>query len=94
MRLSTEKTVLYPGLAVFYFCLGILSLYDLFSGIPPWVAVSNYLHHNLEMAVAVCRETGISQKEINVLTRSLDNIVHMLVRVTPVWVLVTTIFIA
>jgi len=93
-RLSIEKTVFYPSFAVFCFAFGTFSLYNLLSGTPPWVAVSDYLYHNLKIAIGIYRKMGISQEEIDILAHSLDNVVYILVRITPGLVFVATIFIS
>lgn len=93
MNLSVEKTVGITTGAVLAAGAVMLALYSLLSTASPWAVVSDYLEKSVEMAIAIYREIDASEEKIEILTRSLEGILYLMLRIIPAIVIVTTLFV-
>ena len=93
MNLSVEKTVGITTGAVLATGAVMLALYSLLSTASPWAVVSDYLEKSVEMAIAIYREIDASQEKLEILTRSLEGILYLMLRIIPAIVIVTTLFV-
>ena len=93
MNLSVEKTVGITTGAVLAAGAVMLALYSLLSTASPWAVVSDYLEKSVEMAIAMYREIDASEEKIEILTRSLEGILYLMLRIIPAIVIVTTLFV-
>ena len=92
-NLSVEKTVGITTGAVLAAGAAMLVLYSLLSTASPLAVVSDYLEKSLEMAIAMYREIDASEEKIEILARSLDGILYLMLRIIPGIVIVTTLFV-
>lgn len=93
MNLSVEKTVGITTGAVLAAGAVMLALYSLLSTASPWAVVSDYLEKSVEMAIAMYREIDASEEKIEILARSLEGILYLMLRIIPAIVIVTTLFV-
>ena len=93
MNLSVEKTVGITTGAVLATGAVMLALYSLLSTASPWAVVSDYLEKSVEMAIAIYREIDASEEKIEILARSLEGILYLMLRIIPAIVIVTTLFV-
>ena len=93
MNLSVEKTVGITTGAVLATGAVMLALYSLLSTASPWAVVSDYLEKSVEMAIAMYREIDASEEKIEILARSLEGILYLMLRIIPAIVIVTTLFV-
>ena len=93
MNLSVEKTVGITTGAVLAAGAVMLALYSLLSTASPWAVVSDYLEKSVEMAIAIYREIDASEEKIEILARSLEGILYLMLRIIPAIVIVTTLFV-
>ena len=93
MNLSVEKTVGITTGAVLATGAVMLALYSLLSTASPWAVVSDYLEKSVEMAIAMYREIDASEEKIEILARSLEGILYLMLRIIPAIVIVITLFV-
>ena len=93
MNLSVEKTVGITTGAVLAAGAVMLALYSLLSTASPWAVVSDYLEKSVEMAIAIYREIDASEEKIEILARSLEGILYLMLRIIPAIVIVITLFV-
>ena len=93
MNLSVEKTVGITTGAVLAAGAVMLALYSLLSTATPWAVVSDYLEKSVEMAIAMYREIDASEEKIEILVRSLEGILYLMLRIIPAIVVVITLFV-
>ena len=93
LNLSVEKTVGITTGVVLTTGAVMLALYSLFSTTSPWAVVSDYLEESVKLALAMYREMDASGEKIGILEQSLEGIVHVMVRIIPGAVIVTTLFV-
>jgi len=92
-NLSIEKTVLYACGTVITTALGCLLLYGNISGSGMVTMISNYVARNLDMTLTLYQGMGMSEKNIEIISNSLDQIQYVLVRIIPALAVVSTLFV-
>ena len=93
LNLTVEKTVLYTcgGILLAGF-LGLV-FYSNISSTTIYRLVSNYIAKNLEMTLALYKSMGVSEENIYNLSKSLDQIRYVLIRIIPAMVIASTLFV-
>jgi uncharacterized protein YybS (DUF2232 family) len=91
--MTVEKTILYScgGILLAGF-IGLL-LYSNLSGKNIYDLVSSYVAANLEMTLALYQNMGVSEENIFNLSKSLDQIQYVLIRILPALVIVSSLFV-
>lgn len=94
IRLTVERTLLY-AVAVVLGTGGIgLVLYSNVAGVGIGTLVAGYIAKNLQLTLALYQGMGVSDENLQMLSRSLDRIQYVLVRLTPALAVVSTLFVA
>ena len=93
-NLSIDKTLLYASGGVLLSGLIGLIIFSLISGDGIYTVVSEYVAKNLEMTLALYQSMGMSEENIQVISRSLEQIRHALVTILPALVTMSTLFVA
>jgi uncharacterized protein YybS (DUF2232 family) len=93
-NLSIEKTLLYASGGVLLSGLIGLIIFSLISGDGILTVVSKYVAKNLELTLALYRGMGMSEENVQLISRSLNQIGHVLVTILPALVTMSTLFIA
>jgi uncharacterized protein YybS (DUF2232 family) len=93
MNLSVEKTVAVTTGVVIATGGVMLALYGLLSTNSLWGLMSNYLHRNLELALAVYKDMEVSEERIAVLAQSMEGILYVMLRIMPAIAIVSTLFV-
>jgi len=83
MHLSIEKIGLYTCLTTMGTCLVILFLYSITKGQDLFSMVSDYVGANLQMTLTLYSSMGVPQESIDLVSRSIDTIQYVLVRIMP-----------
>jgi uncharacterized protein YybS (DUF2232 family) len=93
LDMTVEKTILYScsGILLAGF-IGLL-LYSNLSGKNIYDLVSSYVAANLEMTLALYQSMGVSEENIYNLSKSLDQIRYVLIRILPALVIVSSLFV-
>ena len=94
LNLSIEKTMLYACGSVLLSGLAGLLLFSILSGEGIYSIVSTYVAKNLDLTLAVYRNMGMSEENIELISRSLDKIRDALIKVIPALVSASTLFVA
>jgi uncharacterized protein YybS (DUF2232 family) len=93
LNLSIEKTVLYAcGSALLAGLAGLL-ISSVLSGEGIYTIVSRYVGKNLELTMVLYRNMGMPEESIELISRSLEKIRHVLVSIVPALVSASTLFI-
>jgi uncharacterized protein YybS (DUF2232 family) len=93
LNLSIEKTVLYAcGSALLAGLAGLL-ISSVLSGEGIYTIVSRYVGKNLELTMVLYRNMGMPEESIELISRSLEKIRHILVSIVPALVSASTLFI-
>jgi len=71
----------------------VLALYALMSTNTLWEQVSKYLYNNLELALSVYRQMDIPEDQIDIISRSMDGILYVMLRILPAIVIASTILV-
>jgi uncharacterized protein YybS (DUF2232 family) len=93
-NLSIDKTLLYASGGVLLSGLIGLIIFSLISGDGIYTVVSEYVAKNLELTLALYQSMGMSEENIQVISRSLEQIRHALVTILPALVTMSTLFVA
>jgi len=93
MNLSVEKTVAVTTSVVLTTGAVILALYSLLSATDLWAVVSDYLNRSIKLALAMYSEMDVSEEKIQMLARSMEEGLHMMLRIIPAIAIVTTLFV-
>jgi uncharacterized protein YybS (DUF2232 family) len=93
LNLSIEKTILYAcGSALLAGLAGLL-ISSVLSGEGIYTIVSRYVEKNLELTMVLYRNMGMPEESIELISRSLEKIRHVLVSIVPALVSASTLFI-
>ena len=93
LNLSIEKTVLFAcGSALLAGLAGLL-ISSVLSGEGIYTIVSRYVGKNLELTMVLYRNMGMPEESIELISRSLEKIRHVLVSIVPALVSASTLFI-
>ncbi len=93
-NLSIEKTLLYASGSVLLSGLIGLIIFSLISGDGIFTVVSKYVAKNLELTLALYRGMGMSEENVQLISRSLNQIGQVLVTILPALVTMSTLFVA
>lgn len=93
MNLSVEKTVAVTTGVVIATGSVMLAFYGLLSTNSLWGLVSDYLHRNLELALAIYKEMEVSEERIAILAQSMEGILYVMLRIMPAIAIVSTLFV-
>ncbi len=93
MDLPLEKTVAVTTGVVIVAGAAVLALYALVSTNTLREQVSQYLYKNLELALGVYRQMDIPEDQIDVISRSMDGILYVMLRILPAIVIASTILV-
>jgi uncharacterized protein YybS (DUF2232 family) len=93
INISIEKTLLYASGSVLLTGLIGLILFSLISGDGIYTVVSKYVAKNLELTLALYQRMGMSDENIQLISRSLNQIGHVLVTILPALVTMSTLFV-
>lgn len=93
MDLSLEKTVAVTTGVVIIAGAAVLAIYALVSTNTLWEQVSQYLYRNLELALSVYRQMDIPEDQIDIISRSMDGILYVMLRILPAIVIASTILV-
>lgn len=83
LQLSVEKTGIYTCLATLLTSAACLLLYSVITGQGLFSLVSNYVAANLEMTLKIYANIGVPKENIEMISRSLEIIQYVLVRILP-----------
>lgn len=93
-ELSVEVTILATcGIVLGAIMVAVL-LYGMFTGTTIIALVSEYVASNLALSLALYKSIGIPQETIDTISRSLDQIQYVLVRLLPSLAAASTLFVA
>jgi uncharacterized protein YybS (DUF2232 family) len=93
MNVSLEKTVAVTTGVVIASGALMLALYGLVSTKSLWGQLSDYLHKNLELVLAMYRDMDVSDETVAIPAQSLEGIYHVMLRLIPATVIVSTLFV-
>lgn len=93
MNLSLEKTMAVTTGVVIATGTVMLLFYGLLSANSLWGLVSEYLHANLEFALAIYKDMEVSEERIHILAQSMEGILYVMLRIMPAIVIVSTLFV-
>ena len=93
MNLSVEKTVGITAGGVLTTGAVMLALYSIVSTTSPWAMASDYVERSAKLALAMYREMDVPEEKIDMLARSLDGIVYVMLRIIPAIMIVGTLFV-
>ena len=93
-NLSIDKTLLYASGSVLLSGLIGLIIFSWISGDGIYTVVSEYVAKNLELTLALYQSMGMSEENIQLISRSLEQIRHALVTILPALVTMSTLFVA
>lgn len=92
MDLSIEKTILLTAGVVLAAALGAIVVYSAQSGSGIKQLVSDYVSSNLELTMALYKNMDISEERIQMISKSLEHIHYVLVRLLPALLVSITLF--
>ncbi len=92
-KTSVEKTVLYPCLSVIGSGIALALFYSAFSQTDFSSLVDRYVKQNLELTLELYRQMSMPEETLQTLSRSLETIQYVLVRVIPGMALMSTLFV-
>ncbi|MDY6953158.1 MAG: YybS family protein [Thermodesulfobacteriota bacterium] len=93
MNVSLEKTVAVTTGVVIASGALMLAVYGLVSTKSLWGLVSDYLHQNLELVLAMYRDMDGSDEGIVISAESVEGIHYVMLRLMPAVVIVSTLFV-
>ena len=94
MDLTIERIILIASGAVLITGFAGLLFYSGISNTGIKTLVSNYVSKNLELTMALYKNMGMTEENIRIISDSLKNIQHALVRIIPALVVATTLFVS
>lgn len=83
MHVSIERTGIYTCLASMGTCFFVFFLYTVTTGQDMFQLVSDYVGANLQMTLSLYSSMGIPQESIDLVSRSMTTIHHVMVRIMP-----------
>ena len=92
-KTSVEKTVLYPCLSVIGSGIALALFYSAFSQTDFSSLADRYVKQNLELTLELYRQMSMPEETLQTLSRSLETIQYVLVRVIPGMALMSTLFV-
>jgi uncharacterized protein YybS (DUF2232 family) len=93
IRLSIEKTVLYCSGAVWIAALSASVFYGSMSQNSLIEDLSKYVGKNLEYTLTLYKEMGMAEDTLEMIGRSMNRIVYVLVRILPAFITASTLLI-
>jgi len=93
LNFSIEKTILYATGAVIFSGLTGLIIYSILSGEGIYAIVSDYVTNNLELAMVLYQNMGMSDENIQLIDRFLAEIQPLIVQIIPAMVTASTLFV-
>ena len=93
LDLSIEKTILYTCCLVMFGGICCLLIYSNISNTSIFTMASESVAKSLEMVIAVYKELGISEEDIQTLSGLLESFQYVLVRIIPALAIATTLII-
>ena len=93
LNLSIEKTILYTCGGALLAGLASLLFSSILSGQGVYAIISQYVGKNLELTLVLYRNMGMPEESIEVISRSLAKIQHVLVSIVPALVSASTLFV-
>jgi uncharacterized protein YybS (DUF2232 family) len=90
---SVEKTVLYPCLSVIGSGVALALFYSAFSQAGLSSLVNLYVRQNLELTLELYRHMSMPEETLQTLSRSLETIQYVLVRVIPGMAVMSALFV-
>jgi len=90
-RLSIERTILYSCLAVVASGVCCLVVYSAVSHADIFSMVSEYISKSIDMVIAMFREMGMSEKDIQTVSSYRDSFQYVLVRIIPALTIATAL---
>jgi uncharacterized protein YybS (DUF2232 family) len=92
MKLTVEKTVGMTAGVILVTSAVMLGLYGAVSTTSPWALAADYLEKSAGLALDMYRQMEPSEQEIGKLAASMEEIVYLVLRVTPALLIVGTLF--
>jgi len=92
-KTSVEKTVLYPCLSVIGSGVALALLYSAFSQTTISGLVNLYVKQNLDLTLELYRQMSMPEETLQTLSRSLETIQYVLVRIIPGMAVMSTLFV-
>lgn len=92
-KTSIEKTVLYPCLSVIGSGIALVLFYSAFSQTEFSSLVDLYVKRNLDLTLELYRQMSIPEETLQTLSRSLETIQYVLVRVIPGMAVMSALFV-
>ena len=93
LHMTVEKTILYACGGILLAGIIGLVLYSNLSGMNIYDLVSSYVAANLEMTLALYESMGVSEENIYNLSKSLDQIRYVFIRILPAMVIASSLFV-
>jgi uncharacterized protein YybS (DUF2232 family) len=93
LNMPVEATVLFTVVAAIGSGLAALLLTSLVSGTGMVDLVTKYVGRNLELTLELYKRLGVAPENIDMLSRSLEHIRYVLVRILPALVVISTLFV-
>lgn len=90
---SVEKTVLYPCLSVIASGIALALFYSAFSQTALSSLVNLYIKQNLEQTLELYRQMSMPEETLQTLSRSLETIQYVLVRIIPGMAVMSALFV-
>jgi uncharacterized protein YybS (DUF2232 family) len=90
---SVEKTVLYPCLSVIGASVALGLLYSAFSQTALTSLVNLYVKQNLDLTLELYRQMSMPEETLQALSRSLETIQYVLVRIIPGLAVMSALFV-
>ncbi len=94
LDLSIEKTALYPCCAVWLTGVIALLFYCSIFNVDISTVVSEYVKKNLELTIAVYEEMGLPEESLYAISKAIDMLQYVFVRIIPALIVVSTLFIS
>ena len=92
-KTSIEKTVLYPCLSVIGSGIALVLFYSAFSQTEFSSLVDLYVKRNLDLTLELYRQMSMPEETLQTLSRSLETIQYVLVRVIPGMAVMSALFV-
>jgi len=93
MNLPVGKTVAATTGVILAAGAVMLAMYGMFSQTNLWDLMSDYVRRNMELALNAYREMDVSQDQVDLLAKSMEGIVYVMLRILPAMVVVSALFV-
>jgi uncharacterized protein YybS (DUF2232 family) len=93
LNLSLEKTVVLTTSLVLLAGTALMGIYEIMSAGMLWERLSQYLSHNLELALNMYRQMDIPADQVNALSESMEGILYVMLRIMPAIVIVSVLLV-